>query len=196
VTISKREANKQQCRHNILKASRRLFKEKGYEATMIEDVAEKAEISKATLYNYFSNKESLLIGTMDEEIETLKSFINELDDELSGYEKIRKIVEFLIVDSIIFISVSRRIMFLNACDNSPMYGKANEVKDILVKMSEQAKLEGDFSENTSGEEIAELLMGLYLVSLFQWDDIEKLTQQECRQRVDVMLDKILASCRS
>ena len=57
--------NKLKCRRQILKASRRLFKEKGYEATMIGDVAAKAEISKATLYNYFPSKESLLAGTLD-----------------------------------------------------------------------------------------------------------------------------------
>jgi len=50
---SRREANKRKSRQKILKASRRLFKEKGYDNTMIEDVADKAEVSKATLYNYF-----------------------------------------------------------------------------------------------------------------------------------------------
>ena len=68
MAVSRREANKIKCRQDILKASRRLFKEKGYENTMIDDVADKAEISKATLYNYFPNKESLLVGTMDDQI--------------------------------------------------------------------------------------------------------------------------------
>lgn len=43
--LSKREANKERCRKDILKASRRLFKAKGYENTIIEEVAEKACIS-------------------------------------------------------------------------------------------------------------------------------------------------------
>ena len=42
--------------------SRRLFTAKGYEETTMEDIAEAAEVSKATLYNYFSSKENLLLG--------------------------------------------------------------------------------------------------------------------------------------
>ena len=36
MAVSRREANKIKCRQDILKASRRLFKEKGYENTMID----------------------------------------------------------------------------------------------------------------------------------------------------------------
>lgn len=193
MVLSKREANKQQCRHNILKASRRLFKEKGYDATMIEDVAEKAEISKATLYNYFPNKESLLTGTMDEEIETFRNLITE-DNELSSLEKIRKSMKFLIIDSIPFISVSRRILYLNATETSTMYGKANEVRDILIDMSEKAKAEGELKQNVSSKEFADMLMGIYLTSQFQWNDIEIISQQECIDRVDRIFDLIIAGC--
>ena len=67
--INRRELNKINSRKRILKASRKLFSQKGYEETMMEDIANKAEVSKATIYNYFPNKESLLIGTADEVLE-------------------------------------------------------------------------------------------------------------------------------
>ena len=69
----RREMNKLQCRNRILKMSRRLFTAKGYENTTIEDVAEAAEISKATLYNYFSSKEDLLQGIADAALEEIRS---------------------------------------------------------------------------------------------------------------------------
>lgn len=112
--VSRREANKIKCRQQILKASRRLFKEKGYEDTMIEDVADKADISKATLYNYFPNKESLLVGTLEDQTETCRRYIEERGDA-GSYERIKSALEFLVLDSIPFISISRRILFLNAC---------------------------------------------------------------------------------
>lgn len=191
---SRREMNKLKCRKQILKASRRLFKEKGYEATMIEDVAAKAEISKATLYNYFPSKESLLAGTLEEEIDAARRLVEEMPEAADADEKIRRTLVFLITDSIPFIGVSRRILFLNACEGSPMYGKADAVKALFLALAEEAKAEGIFRADIAAEEIVDLLIGIYLDSQFQWNDIERLTDVQCTRRVERMLDLVLAGC--
>lgn len=193
MAISRREANKIKCRQDILKASRRLFKEKGYDNTMIEDVADKAEISKATLYNYFPNKESLLVGTMDDQIVTTYKYIRESSD-VTSYEKIKLALEFLVLDSRQFIDVSRRILYLNACEISPMYGKVNEVKEMFRELTDDAKNEGIFREDIHSIEIVELLMSIYLNSQFQWKDIEELTEEQVRARIERMLELTLAGC--
>lgn len=193
MAVSRREANKIKCRQQILKASRRLFKEKGYDNTMIEDVADKADISKATLYNYFPNKESLLVGTMDDQIEATRKYISEGGGEKT-YDKIKLALEFLVLDSRQFIDVSRRILYLNACETSPMYGKVNQVKDMFRTLTEEAKNEGIFREDIYSTEIVELLMSIYLNSQFQWKDIEVLTEEECVNRIERMLELTLAGC--
>ncbi len=202
MAVSRREANKIKCRQDILKASRRLFKEKGYDNTMIEDVAEKADISKATLYNYFPNKESLLVGTMDDQIATTRKYFAVYDsdekvgngDKATSYDKLRQALEFLVLDSRQFIDVSRRILFLNACESSPMYGKVNEVKDMFRELTDKAKEEGIFKDDVHSIEIVELLMSIYLNSQFQWKDIEELTDEQCTARIDRMLEITLAGC--
>lgn len=225
MAVSRREANKIKCRQQILKSARRLFKEKGYDSTMIEDIADKAGISKATLYNYFPNKESLLVGTMDDQIEATRKYIeqagetepkesmdtgeqsradkvkdNETDsvaseraanNRASGYSKIRMALEFLVLDSRQFIDVSRRIMFLNACEASSMYGKVNEIKEMFRMLTDEAKKEGIFREDIHSVEIVELLMSIYLNSQFQWSDIEKLTDEQCRKRIERMMELTL-----
>ncbi|MBN7124479.1 TetR family transcriptional regulator [Erwinia billingiae] len=50
----------EQKRADILNAATTVFLEQGYERASMEGVARTAECSKATLYNYFSSKESLL----------------------------------------------------------------------------------------------------------------------------------------
>ena len=209
MAVSRREANKIKCRQDILKASRRLFKEKGYDNTMIEDVAEKADISKATLYNYFPNKESLLVGTMDDQIEATRKYIhganNIKEDECKGiseksevsvnsYDKIKLALEFLVLDSRQFIDVSRRILYLNACETSPMFGKVNEVKEMFRELTDKAKEEGVFKNDIHSIEIVELLMSIYLNSQFQWKDIEELTEEQCRERIERMLEITLSGC--
>lgn len=201
MAVSRREANKIRCREQILKAARRLFKEKGYDNTMIEDIADKANVSKATLYNYFPNKESLLVGTMDDQIEATRRYIKNSEmnvsqtdiNSASGYGKIKLALEFLVLDSRQFIDVSRRIMFLNACEASPMYGKVNEIKDMFRILTDEAKQEGIFREDIHSIEIVELLMSIYLNSQFQWNDIETLTDEQCRTRIERMLELTLGS---
>jgi len=193
MAISRREANKIKCRHDILKASRRLFKDKGYDDTMIDDVADAAGISKATLYNYFPNKESLLSGTLDDQIATMRQRIGDMDGG-NSYEKLKQLLEFLVVDSVPAIDVSRRVMYLNACEASPMYGKVNEVKEILKVLVDQAKEEGVFREDIYSIEIVELLMSIDLNSQFQWKDIEDLTEEQIRERTKRMIDLTLSGC--
>ncbi|MBI1261220.1 MAG: TetR family transcriptional regulator [Rhizobiales bacterium] len=64
----------------IMEAALTLFSEKGFAATRLEDVAEAAGVSKATIYLYFDSKIDLLLANVQEialsrfdEIETMLS---------------------------------------------------------------------------------------------------------------------------
>lgn len=57
--FSKREANKIEKKAIFMRAAEKLFMEKGYENTSIEDIVKEAGITKRTLYQYFQNKEDL-----------------------------------------------------------------------------------------------------------------------------------------
>lgn len=59
-TKERREREKEQRKNDIINAAEELFFDKGYENTSIESVAEKAELSKGTIYIYFKNKNDLL----------------------------------------------------------------------------------------------------------------------------------------
>jgi AcrR family transcriptional regulator len=48
----------------ILEAAARLFAEKGFHRTTTKDIAEAADVSEGTLYNYFENKDEMLMGIM------------------------------------------------------------------------------------------------------------------------------------
>ncbi len=49
----------------ILQAALRIFREKGYSATRIEDVCEGAELTKGSFFHHFSTKEELAIAAAD-----------------------------------------------------------------------------------------------------------------------------------
>jgi AcrR family transcriptional regulator len=55
-----RERKKARTRAAILREAFRLFRERGYTATTVEQIAEAAEISPATFFRYFPTKEHLV----------------------------------------------------------------------------------------------------------------------------------------
>ncbi|TMG64296.1 MAG: TetR family transcriptional regulator [Chloroflexi bacterium] len=61
VAIGLRERKKLRTRALIQKEALRLFLEKGFEATTIEEIAEAAEISPSTFFNYFPTKEEVVL---------------------------------------------------------------------------------------------------------------------------------------
>jgi len=64
----------------ILDAAKQVFARKGFHATRLEDIAEAAGFSKASLYNYYDSKELIFISLADREYDRL---IQELDRAVS-----------------------------------------------------------------------------------------------------------------
>src|SRR5450830_1475674 len=58
-------------REQLLDVSRRLFAEKGFEGTSIEEIASRAEVSKPVVYEHFGGKEGIYAVVVDREIQAL-----------------------------------------------------------------------------------------------------------------------------
>lgn len=67
--MRQREKDKIRNRRLLLEAAEKLFAVHGFAMTKIEDIAEEAGFSKATVYNYFDNKENLFIALIDRKFE-------------------------------------------------------------------------------------------------------------------------------
>ncbi len=189
---SRRELNKIQCRSRILKMSRRLFTAKGYENTTMEDIAEASEVSKATLYNYFSSKENLLLGIVEAALEEIRQLVTvELCQEPDSVEKIRQVLETLAVDSIRYITLTRRIFYLNVSEGNALHVTRLELLEILRQLVDEARERRQLRRDLTTEELVDAFMGVYLVTQFGWEDIGQYTEAQCRQKVRRAMDAIL-----
>jgi AcrR family transcriptional regulator len=66
---SLREQNKINKRKGILDAAIKLFSEKGYEQTSIEELAREAGIGKGTIYSYFETKRDIVRAFCEDQLE-------------------------------------------------------------------------------------------------------------------------------
>jgi AcrR family transcriptional regulator len=58
-------------REQLLDVGRRIFAERGYEATSIEEIAARAGVSKPVVYEHFGGKEGLYAVVVDREMQSL-----------------------------------------------------------------------------------------------------------------------------
>ena len=60
--LSRRERKKQETRQALSAAALRLTTERGLEGVTVDDIANEADVSTRTLFNYFASKEAAIVG--------------------------------------------------------------------------------------------------------------------------------------
>jgi len=76
-------------REQLLQVGRKLFAEKGFEATSVEEIAAKAGVSKPVVYEHFGGKEGLYAVIVDRE---MRSLLGCVEGALTG-DHARKLLE-------------------------------------------------------------------------------------------------------
>ena len=88
--LSRRERERQIRKSEIIGAARKLFLEKGFEETSMDDVARESQFTKRTLYQYFVNKEDLYYSVAIKEADLLNSYMAQaLEKKVNALEKLR-----------------------------------------------------------------------------------------------------------
>jgi AcrR family transcriptional regulator len=64
-------------RAQLVEVGRKAFARKGYEATSVEEIAERARVSKPIVYEHFGGKEGLYAVVVDREVEYVVAMISE-----------------------------------------------------------------------------------------------------------------------
>jgi AcrR family transcriptional regulator len=60
-----RAESKERTRQRLLTEAQRLFRERGYAATSLEQIADAAEVTKGAIYGHFASKEDLMLTAME-----------------------------------------------------------------------------------------------------------------------------------
>jgi AcrR family transcriptional regulator len=60
-----RAESKERTRQRLLAEAQRLFRDRGYAATSLEQIAEAAEVTKGAIYGHFASKEDLMLSAIE-----------------------------------------------------------------------------------------------------------------------------------
>ena len=145
------------------------------------------------MYNYFSSKESLLLGIADAVLEECRRIILvDMKDESSSVAKLRRVIGILVLDSSRHLSIARRILYLSACKGTELNRSRQNLFRILDHLVREGQGSGELRRDLESKTITEAFFGLYLLTQMGWDEILSWTEAECLVRVNGCIDLALS----
>lgn len=136
-------------RGRILRAAERLFAEKGFAATSVQEITDAAEVNKALLYYYFEDKHSLYVSLIDDGIEQMRCALDDaLRLDASPTERLRRFV-CLHVDLLWsrrdLLQVVQRCVMAGEHEGVGLLDKFQEVLDRLERFFQEAQEAGELT---------------------------------------------------
>ena len=180
--LSRRERKKRNQKFTIIRAAQPLFEEKGYDETSVSEIADAADISYATFFNYFPTKDDLLRAITHVEYEDLAEVVNlRFSPEDSIDAIIYGTFQEWLEDSIKNRKISVRILEISMKDHldETYFGEIEQLFINLVKLGIER---GEFKADTDAQVIGSLLCG-FRHEVFMFDQ-EDLIERGYRQIID------------
>ena len=78
-------------RDEILEAAAQIFRQKGFHAASMQDIAQAVNLRKPSLYHHVTSKQDILLGLLDQALDLLIAQMEEvMDQSLPAEEKLRQ----------------------------------------------------------------------------------------------------------
>ena len=182
-----RQKQKQKREEAIINAAKELIAEKGYRNTSIEEIAERAEVGPATVYNYFTSKSNLFVTVFRQEVEILLEIGAEIvanppaDPEeavsslmgayfggfMDRYNK-QLMREIFIAALVEQLSVRQELIGLDYALMAQLTGLLNVIKD-----------RGDINISITVEDLAFIIYSVTMTDLMMYFADEDMTSSDC-----------------
>lgn len=163
-------------RREVLDEAARLFRERGYGGTSMDDVANAVNLTKGTLYHHFPGKAEILVEVYDEAADFVLANTKEVPEDTPAPEAVR-----LLVRSVLELIEQRRdqvVLFhqempwvgqwLPAADARRVRHKMREYVDYVESVINRGVSAGDF-EKVEVHAAAQTLIGMVTWSYRWWD---------------------------
>ncbi|MEV6174185.1 TetR/AcrR family transcriptional regulator [Streptomyces sp. NPDC051954] len=185
----RRERKRQQVRDQLYAAALDLFVSQGYEATTMEQIAETADVARATVFNHFSQK----VGFLEEWGARRRARAAEIlgaqnGEGLSVGDRLRRYLR-----EMADLNVSSRAETAVLMDASARFGGLLQDRSLeteLAKIVQQGCLRGETRTGVDPEQTGTMLAACYFSAVLRWVRAEP-APFDLRDRLDGALDTIL-----
>jgi AcrR family transcriptional regulator len=178
----RRERRKREVYQRIREAAVELFQQQGYEATTVEAIAERADVAKGTVFNYFRHKEALLTAIAGERMEQLARELGPPEQwRGSGEEKLRRLFLKLAESAAANRDLSKvmffenmRSLWLRSTDVRHLWLQSQEdpsvreMRGLIRQILGGARDQGELRPDLDLDAVTRLLESAYFAAIFSW----------------------------
>lgn len=170
--VGRRERKKQEARRHILEAALELFREKGYEATTVEEIAERADVAKGTFFNHFPRKDTLLEALAEDVVGELFEDLGPVD-AWQGTARDQVLRLYLRIGELVAREADlSKVMIIENLRNFWLRTEADclekEFQDLLHRVLLRGQAAGELSPEADVRMGARLLEAAYVTTLVEW----------------------------
>jgi AcrR family transcriptional regulator len=193
IDVSRRERKKDETRERITRAALGLFSEKGFVATTVDEIAQRADVAKGTFFNYFPRKEAVLAAFADQHLSELRDTAERLIAE-SGRGARTKLIELITSTTAVYqrhpdVWLHTYLEFLKG-NVSTLVEIDQRAQGSVRRLIEQGQAAGEIRADVSAERLAYVLRGTFFFTTLSWLYCPEMFElkDELRARLNVVLD--------
>ncbi|WP_157218882.1 TetR/AcrR family transcriptional regulator [Flavisphingomonas formosensis] len=196
--LSRREKNKERTRRAILTAARACFTASGVGATTMDEIAERADVARGTLFNYFPAKADIVVDLIAENNEAFQTLIEEANAaETQVAARLHRIFVGSATRLEANAALSRRLLdpaeqgWAVAAGGDRWSGRlVDAFTAALTTAADRGRVRGD----VPARDLGEMLLGLYsgIVLLWRLDEAYPLSaklEQAARVAVELVMGR-------
>ena len=169
---SLRARKKQQTHERICAAASALFMSQGFANTTVDAIAERADISKPTLFNYFPSKLAVLHALIDR---MDAQFVRYIHDTLDAPATTKARLQTLMARSAKYIHRAPELTRLVLVEGLGAIGDLDKARArfallhcAMAELVAAGQQQGDVRRDYATELLVQLLVGGYLYALLNW----------------------------
>jgi AcrR family transcriptional regulator len=194
--MNRREASKSETRQLILRAARRLFAQKGMEATTIRDIAREAGVSPASVVVHFKSKTALLEEALNHDIETaLSELVASMPEDLELRDRLLHLARgfFRLYDQNrkLYRALIRHTIFEPAGETPNITNVSGLYLRFLSGLVEEGQARGIIKPEVDASIAAGSIFSLYLGALILLFRQPDMTVEQVAEALAAMTDQYL-----
>jgi len=192
-----REEKKERLRREILDTAIDLFRERGYDATRVQDIIDRVRISEATFFNYYPTKDALLDAFAVDSVEAYRHLLHGAlqTHERPVPDRLRDLLRVMALG----FSTDREFMAVVATRSKLFFGAEGPILEqelltygLLAQLFREGQERSEIRADIHPPQLAELFTGTYMLTILNWvvgwwEDSEPL-EARLQRAADVFLD--------
>jgi len=181
----------------ILSSAESVFAEKGYAQATISEIAKSANVSEGTIYEYFENKEDLLLSVPEKKFQEHVRALEEIFELKTPLRKLRRFIRYhfyLYMTDPNFVKVFLlHIQLSQRFYKSPVYKTFQQYTKIIEDVLEEGKRAGSIRSEVNTRVFKNLFLGTFSHMALRWLILAEETATDKMKEID---EAVLLLCRA